>query len=156
MGALREDRVARCLALLSDSRFIDEVCSRVVGGETLIEICRGMDIPYWRVMMWIIEQGHTERYREALFLQAQYEVDEAKAIADAVEDPSTVNVAKLRIETRFRRARAHAAKIYGGDVADGGRVMPVLNITVLTAPKEKEIEDAQGNESRTAVPAIEA
>lgn len=111
------DRAARFLDLFGDDRYeatLDEMSQRMCDGEGLPAICREWDVPYGRVMTWLMaDQERYERYERALEVMAHREVDEALAIADRVGDKDEVPAAKLQVETRFKRARHHAREKYG-------------------------------------------
>lgn len=134
MGELRNDREARYLELIDAGReesTLEEIFQRMtvaVGGsvEGLPAICASWDVPYGRVLTWLM--ASEERYRvylRALEVMAHAEIGEALAIADAEPgrkedgtiDSGSVGHAKLRVETRFRRAKYHAPAVYAERVA---------------------------------------
>lgn len=137
MGAVMQDRLARFHEMTGvecEVETLEELLQRVGNGEGLMRVCEGWSVPYGRVMTWLMaDVKRYEVYLRALEMGAHREVEEAKEIADkapvAVMDdegnpvfdeggepvvvwPDTARD-KLRIDTRFRRAKAHAAGMYG-------------------------------------------
>lgn len=150
---VRRDRTARYLEMVAEVPLIEggacaaatleELGQRLAEGEGLVEICKEWDVPYGRVMTWLMDdERRWEVYRKGLEVGAHKEVGEALRIADAVEgetDSAVVSAAKLRIDTRFRRAKAHAKEMYGEDVRGGngfgaGGVTIVIGSVPLSAP----------------------
>lgn len=121
---VKADRMARFYEMASvPETMLSELVQRVAEGEGLAGICASWDVRYGQVWEWLVSD--VERYRMfqgALEAGAHFEVEEAKAIADGSE-PETLGVDRLRVDVRFRRAKAHAPKVYGekmevGVVAD--------------------------------------
>lgn len=89
-------------------------------------------VPYSRVLYWLMDDDERYKlYERALVALSRFEVDEARMIADDVTDAVDgvqVSAAKLRIDTRFRRAKSHAPKEYGenADTAGGGKLHVML------------------------------
>lgn len=130
MGALKGDRLARYSELIAEPDFLDAVCQRMGEGESLSDICRSLDVGYSKVMFWLMaDVGRYGVFEKALSAQARFEVDEALEIADTPQlgEKRKVNAdgseevthedmlghRKLRVEARFRRAKAHAPELYG-------------------------------------------
>lgn len=117
MGAFTADKLARYLELIEEPGFLELLCQRLACGETLSDITRTMEVPYSKVMYWLMDDdARYEAYRRALVAQSRYEVDEALRIADDAAgetEPVAISAAKLRVETRFKRAKHHAPKEYG-------------------------------------------
>jgi hypothetical protein len=121
MGALRNDRVARYLEKIAEPDCMEELVQRVAGGELLPVVCAEWDVPYGRVMCWLMaDADRFGAYMRALEMGSFFEVDEAKVIADGSED------AKLRVDVRFRRAKAFAPAVFGERVAGGGGQVKVV------------------------------
>lgn len=146
MNEIRKDRIARYLEKTSpenEAVTLDEMCQRMTGAmgecETLPNIARAWDIPYGKLMTWLM--ADVERYtlyQRALEIQAHALVSEAVTIADAEPamterggvDAADVANRKLKIETRFRVAKHHASKVYGDKVEHQHNVVPTFNVVV--------------------------
>ena len=156
---VRADRVARYLELIErEAETLEEMGQRVAEGEGLMAICAAWDVPYARVMGWLMADAKRyEVYRRALEVAAHALVSEAVGIADeqaevVKKDGSTydpdVSRDRLRVDTRFRVAKHHAPKVYGeSDVA--GKVLPqvtiAIGVRVGAADAGRVIEDAEGD-----------
>lgn len=148
MGAIMNDRIARTLEKFEQGEAtLSEMVQRMTGGvsdaegnpiyEGLPAICKAWDVPYGRVMDWLVaDVARYERYQRALEVQAHQLVSEVVAIAD---DPvNDVARDKLRVETRFRVAKHHASKVYGDKVDINHNVTPTFNV-VIAAPAQPEM-----------------
>lgn len=139
MGSIIADRQARLLAKLADeAATLDELTQRMTGGtgecEGLPAICRAWDVPYGKVMLWLMaNEGRYARYNRALEVQAKALVAETVSLADGQpvavvgpdgkplydEDGELITVErdvardKLRVDTRFRLAKYHDSAVYG-------------------------------------------
>lgn len=134
MGELTQDRVARYLDLIQAPETLEVIGQRLADGETLMEVCRAWDVPYGRVMTWLMADGpRFEIYKRALEVAAHKHVSETVEIAEGVTRPvldekgkpvldefqrpilmqPDVVRDKLRVETRFRVAKYHAPSVYG-------------------------------------------
>jgi len=144
MGAIMQDRVARTLEKFDDEEStLSEMVQRMTGAvvvrgedgadvpqyEGLPAICRAWDVPYGRVMEWLVSDAKRYAvYERALQFQAKALVGETLTLADdANEDKSALVKAKLQIETRFRIAKYHDAGTYGDKGAGGGGISVVIN-----------------------------
>ena len=147
LGAIINDRVQRFLELTDpdeagrDGGTLDVIFQRMAGGEGLPDICNGWDVPYGKVLMWLMgDAKRYEVYRRALEVSAHGLVGEALGIADeapgvldnGATDTGAISHAKLRIETRFRLAKYHAPEVYADkkqseldvvQITDAGLVM---------------------------------
>jgi len=180
MNEIRKDRIARFLEKTSpecEAETLDEMCQRMAGAtgesETLPEIAKAWDIPYGRLMTWLM--ADVERYtlyQRALEIQAHALVSEAVGIADTEPgqterggvDAADVANRKLKIETRFRLAKHHASKVYGEKVEHQVNVVPTFNVVVNgvlpgvptpvieAEPTDEDIEDAVVVEPPTTQP----
>lgn len=139
MGAIIQDRIARTLEKFErEAETLDEMAQRMTGAvsadgelgecEGLPAICKAWDVPYGRVMAWLMaDEKRYAIYNRALAMQAKLLVSETVGIADADPgatekggtDTGAVAHQKLRIETRFRVAKYHDAATYG-DKQEGG------------------------------------
>jgi len=139
MGELKNDRIARYLEKIHPDMAdwtLEELFQRMADGETLYEVCSAWDVPTGRVLTWLMadEKRHA-MYLRALEVAAHGLVAEAVGIADepanvlasGATDAGAVAHAKLRIETRFRVAQAHAKQMYGGKDVGGGGITVVVN-----------------------------
>lgn len=147
------DRVARFLEAISVSRetqTMDEISQRMGDGEGLPAICKGWDVPYSRMLSWLMaDEKRYAVYERALEVAAHALVSEGVGIADAAED---VPKARLQVDTRFRTAQFHAREKYG-EKAQQGAVLPHVQINIgvrtiapppegsVTVNQEGEIDD---------------
>jgi hypothetical protein len=139
MGELKNDRIARYLEKIHpdmEPMTLEELFQRMADGETLYEVCRAWDVPTGRVLTWLMadEKRHA-MYLRALEVAAHGLVAQTVEIADEQPgqtasggtDAGAVAHAKLRIETRFKVAAAHAKQMYGGKDVGGGGITVVVN-----------------------------
>lgn len=124
------DRVARFLEITSVSRetqTLDEMSQRMGDGEGLPAICKGWDVPYGRVLSWLMaDEKRYAVYERALEVAAHALVSETVPIADASEDTAK---ARLQVDTRFKTAQFHAREKYG-EKAQQGAVLPHVQINI--------------------------
>lgn len=143
MGAIMQDRIARTLEKFADGQAtLDEMAQRMGGAlcvdgvpvyQGLPEICREWDVPYGRVLAWLMADADRYAvYQRALEVQAHLLVAETVSIADDPENDVARD--KLRVETRFRVAKHHASKVYGDKVEHSGLVAPVFMVTINNGP----------------------
>ena len=119
------DRVARFLERTSPERegatleeMFQRMTCRVEGvqglegrPEGLPAICSTWNVPYGRVLTWLMMDAKRYAvYERALEVAAHADIAEVIAIADGDEFPQTKRV---RIEARFRVAESHAREKYG-------------------------------------------
>lgn len=124
-----EVRLARLAAICADPGTPEVLFGRLADGESLREIARAWDVPPGRLLNWLMDdEKRYAIYRRALEVHAHGLVAETLDIADGA-NPSSVSVAKLRVDTRFRIAKSHAPAIYGDKGPGGGgtRVTVVVN-----------------------------
>ena len=161
MGKLKQSRLRRFSRLTSKKsveRTLEELFQRMSGGEGLSKLCQAWDVPYGRVLTWLMaDVKRYEVYLRALEVGAHLEVQEAKEIADEVAlepDPERREVlrgaAKLRVETRFRRAKAHAPKLYGDNAREGGGQMKVVLVN-FTQDEGGRVIEVESEQERVAV-----
>jgi hypothetical protein len=117
MGAVKLDRIARYVEFIGREDALRELVDRMCGVtgrcEGLPEICRDLDIPYGKVLAWILaDAGRYGRYMDGLKLQREILADEAAAgvdevvgIADEVEEDK-VAIAKANARISARKLRA--------------------------------------------------
>jgi hypothetical protein len=138
MGALMMDRAARYVELVErDSATLEELSQRMAEGEGLPAICKAWDVPYGRVLGWLMADA--ERYAvycralevaaHALVAEAVPLADEAAELIEAGAKPSAVTAKALQVDTRFRVAKHHAAKMYG-EAEAGGKVLQNVTIAI--------------------------
>lgn len=128
------DRLARYVEFIERDDALDELVERMSGAmgacEGLPEVCRAMDLPYGRVLRWLMaDEGRYKRYLQALEVQAHELVAETVRIADGVKNDVARD--KLRVETRFRLAKHHASKLYGEKVEHQHVVVPVFQVNIV-------------------------
>ena len=156
MGEIRSDRIARYLELIEKpDEALDVIVQRMTGGELGYEglpaICRALDIPYGKVIGWLMADAERYAvYNRALEVQAKALVSEAIEIADVGED---VARDKLRVDTRFRLAKYHDSRVYGDKVTGGGDsgITVIVNRDVSGGGGGVEIQAKVGGQKQTLV-----
>jgi len=144
MGAITADREARYLERVSDeSRLLDEMVQRMCGGdggyEGLPAICAVWDVPYGRVLAWLMaDESRYAVYARALEMQAKGLVSETVALADGGGEDVARD--KLRVDTRFRLAKYHDNKTYGDKVEHSGLSAPVFLVTINAGVQPATLE----------------
>ncbi len=121
---IRADRIARFTELIErEDVTLEEMFQRMtarVDGvegpqgrpETLEEICSTWNVPYGRVLNWLMADAKRyAQYERALEVAAHALVAETVDIAD--NDSPATQRDRLLVETRFRVARHHAPEKYG-------------------------------------------
>jgi hypothetical protein len=118
------------------------VVQRIAEGETLVEICRSLELPYSLVAQWIVEDAERVRqYDGALALWADAEAQRCIAVADGAT-PEDVAVAKLRISTRLSLAGKWDRRRYGEHtkVEHSGTVTSLIQVLAsLPGPHERDV-----------------
>ena len=93
--------------------------TRIAEGETLRGIAASWAVPVGRMLAWVMhDEDRYAAYRKATEVAAHVLMSEVIAIAD--QDGPDLGRDKLRIETRFKVAAAHAKDRYGVQAAHGG------------------------------------
>ena len=116
MGEVKQDRVARYVALVEEPSSLDMVVQRVAEEGSLVEICRSLDVPHGRVLTWLMaDVARYQLYLRALEVFAHEKVSETIPLADNA-DPQAVGKATLQVNTRFRVAKHHAPSLYAEKV----------------------------------------
>ena len=109
---------------------LELVCQRIAEGEPLRGVAAGWGIPTGQMVAWLLaDEGRAQSYYRASEIAAHVAIGEVVGIADTGED---VARDKLRIETRFKLAAAHAKGRYGS--ADGASA-PKVQIVVQRGVK---------------------
>lgn len=140
---VRADRVARFTELVErEEATLEEMFQRMTARvegiegpagrpETLQEICKAWDVPFGRVMAWLMADAKRyAQYERALEVAAHALVAETVDIADN-ESPATQRD-RLRVETRFRVARHHAPEKYGEKMQlDAGAAGALIGASLL-------------------------
>ena len=92
-------------------------CALIAEGQSVVEICAKPDMPSQQsVYTWLKQDGDfLERYARAREAQADKYFQEIIEIADAAT-PETVNVARLRVDSRKFTVARLAPKKYGDHV----------------------------------------
>lgn len=133
------DRVARFVEMTAPERegaLLDEMVQRMCGVgspagecEGLPAICRAWDVPYGKVLMWLMaDEDRYAVYQRAVEVQAHALMEDVIGIADSGED---VQRDKLRVDTRFRKAKHLAPKVWGEKVEHVGVVAPVFTVNIM-------------------------
>lgn len=130
----------------------DEICDRLVDGESLRKICKDKHMPSkWAVLKWLAKdevEGDgllVAQYARAREAQIEGEMDEMIEIADAEEDPAK---ARVRIWARQWKAGKLKPKKYGDRVDHTHSIEKIerIEVEVVSAPMRdvtpKEIEQS--------------
>jgi len=116
VGEVKQDRVARYLALIEEPASLDMLVQRVAEEGSLVEICKSLDVPHGRVLTWLMaDVARYQLYLRSLEVYAHSKVAETVALADGA-DPQAVGKATLQVNTRFRVAKHHAPALYAEKV----------------------------------------
>lgn len=94
------------------------VCQRVAEGEPLAAVASAWGIPAGQLVAWLLaDEDRAVRFYRASEIAAHVAIGDVIAIADTGID---LGRDKLRIETRFKVAAAHAKERYGAQATGGG------------------------------------
>ena len=125
----------------------ERFCARIAEGQSVAEICERGDQPSQQsVYSWLREdEDFLERYARAREAQADKYFQEIIEIADAAT-PETVNVARLRVDSRKFTVARLAPKKYGDHISHnvkGGGInfQPQILISCSSAGKDEEFID---------------
>ena len=138
-----------------DAEGIDNICDRIVGGQTYTEIAEDLGVSIGAFIAWIASEGERSvRAREARIQAAQSWDDKAeKIIADAKSQLELQKARELAQHLRWR-----ASKIAPRDYGDKLQVESNVNIVNLSeeeiARRRAAIQEKLNGEQ--APPAIEA
>lgn len=118
MGDVMQDRVARYLALIEAPDTLEVIAQRVAEGEGLPGLCQAWDVPYGRMLTWLMaDVARYQVYLRALEVASHALVAETVSLADKVPpDKEAVAKASLQVNTRFRVAKHHAPALYADKV----------------------------------------
>jgi hypothetical protein len=123
-----------------DEKIGDEICDRLINGESLSKITRDKHMPApSTIFKWLIEnKTFAERYAHARDAQADTLADEIVAIADEEEDAQK---GRLRVDARKWIAAKLKPKKYGDklDVTSDGKALG-LSDAMLAAEKRLKNE----------------
>ena len=109
----------RWAAIVEEPNTAQIVCARIAEGESLRDIAASWEVPVGRMLAWVLsDEDRYKAYCKATEIAAHALMHEVIAIADS--DGPDVGRDKLRIETRFKVAAAHARDRYGAQSAGGG------------------------------------
>jgi len=125
VGAVMQDRIARFTDFIGRADALDEIVQRMCGVagpcEGLPEICRSMDLPYGKVLLWLMaDQMRYAEYEKALEIQSHELVAQVLDIVDREPmltdkggvDGGEVTLRRLQVDSRFKLAGFHAPKKY--------------------------------------------
>lgn len=113
----------------------DILWARIADGETLQAIAQAWQIPVGRMVRWVLsDPDRTTAYRQAQEAAAHALIAEVVGIAD--QDHDDVARDKLRIDTRFKVAAAHARDRYG--LQAGAGPTQQVQVIVQRMPKGEE------------------
>jgi hypothetical protein len=160
MGKIRQDRIARYVALIADEAgTMEELCQRLLEEWTLEQVCAAWGVPYSRLQSWIVaEPRRVEMVESAERMLAGRMARDTVLIADR-EGGENHQHAQARIRARqwlagkYDRARFGDAVVveHKGEtvvrLSFGGRVLeqavtPVDMVPVSVVP---QLEDAGGD-----------
>lgn len=102
------------------------LCQRIAEGEPLAAVAKVWGVSAGQMVAWLLaDEARAQSYYRASEIAAHVAMGEVVGIADSGED---VARDKLRIETRFKLAAAHAKGRYGTQEGSGGqKVQLVVN-----------------------------
>ena len=152
------------------------VVQRIAEGETLVDICRSLELPYALVAQWIVEDAERVRqYDAALMLWADALAQETLAIANTTKlgvirklksdgseettEEDMLGHRKLQIETRMKLAGKWDRKRYGEHtkVEHSGMVTSLIQVLAsLPSPHERDVTPPPGlliEQPAAAIPA---
>jgi hypothetical protein len=170
MSTLKADRLARFVEKTSpegSEGTLEEMFQRMttapdgvtgVRPEGLPAVCAAWDVPYGRVLAWLMaDVRRYAMYQRALEVAAHQLVAETVDIADE-GDAMTVQRDRLRIATRFQVARAHAPKLYGEqmEVKHTGEITMSMALAQIAAKRLREGTLRIGPEGVSDVEPIES
>lgn len=115
--------------------------------DTLNELCRAWDVPYGRVLEWLMaDEIRYSRYKRALEMGAHALVGEIVRISDQASP--YVQRDKLRIDARKYIARVHAPELYADrtEIKHSGEVSFSLALQQIAARRVRTIEHDEGEE----------
>jgi hypothetical protein len=149
----------------------EEICRRLIDGESLRKICEADDMPVkTTVLRWLIQHEEFQaQYTQARQLQAEGDLDDVVEIADDSSDDlgfkettdkdgegakpiflhDRVQRAKLRIETRLKRAEKMHPRKYGPQLKQeitgaNGAPIPFAVTINLVKPADGAAGPSQG------------
>ncbi len=154
---IQNDRIARFAEKIgAEAETVDELCQRVTGGETLVEVCKEWDLPYSRIASWLeADADRWAAYERALKLRSDAWVAETVSISDGAraeliehtrKDGTTIVVPvlpdhqrdRLRVDARFRAAAKYDRARFGGEGEAPARpVKPIAEIALLEVARRQ-------------------
>lgn len=114
-----------------NQQMAQEICDRLVDGDSLREICRDPAMPDKKtVLRWVLRfPEFAAQYASARDMQADAEFDEMEEMA-ASATPETVQVVRLQIDVRKWVLSRKSRKKYGDSMAIGGDSESPLNVII--------------------------
>ena len=134
---VKRERRERFEALVVEEALtLEDLGQWLAGGRHVPEWCRAKDIPQGRLMTWLMaDVKRYEVYLRGLEMQAHVEIAEAKVVADGAT-PETVGVARLQVDTAFKRAKHHAPQVYGERVVHESGGGALVDAALVSAAGE--------------------
>jgi hypothetical protein len=143
VGEVMSDRIARFTELIEREReTMEELAQRVAVGETLVEVCLAWDVPYGRVMGWLVaDAARREVYEGAQAFYADAIAAQTVRIADDEGGGNHLHSAQ-KIKARQWLAGKYARGRFGDAVvvehtgetvvrlSFGGRTVPSTAVVV--------------------------
>lgn len=146
-------------------RIAEEICLRLMKGESLRKICKDDQMPHIdTVMNWLMKGDKpifSEQYARARAIQAENMVDDILSITEDAsgdrkfnaitgeyeEDREFTSRAKLRVETRLKLMQMLSPKKYGHklDLTTGGDKIKAIEI--IDVPKKELNEQTARTET---------
>lgn len=105
-GAADVGPMERLRVVCADPMTMSVIVQRVADGEMLKEIAKSWQVPYARLMEWLIEdEERAAKYARARAFAVSAEADDMKRLADSVT-PETVGVVKVQAQiTQWRASK---------------------------------------------------
>lgn len=133
-----------------NDQIANEICSRLMGGESLKKICESEEMPD-RVTVFRWQGAHEEfrnLYARAREEQADLFVEQMLEIADNVDEfnPFAINKARLQVDTRKWVAQKYRPKFYGDKIDISGieQTKPIEKILVEVVSADTKAQDDEG------------
>ena len=121
-----------------DATLYDTLLARMVGAmgggvPVPAEVCREMGVTFGGVLAWINADGSGERlarWKAMQEVRGQVLAEDALTIADTHTDPEAIPSARLRVDTRFRLAKAYSPRVFDQDVPPVQRAPVSISIMI--------------------------
>jgi len=117
---------------------VDAICEKIIGGETLTAISKGVGVSVAWLLAWCNKDGErSARVREARITSARSWDDKAEIAISEATDQFTLSRARELAQHYRWRASKIAPKDYGDKLAIGGADdLPPIKQDVTISPEE--------------------